>query len=188
MRLSPPAATILAGVALATALGLVACSKHTESTAGSDAGDAAGDDTGAAIDGSLGGGDDAATADELTFDDVATGNCAIPDGTYMVTATLSGDAGSPSCMGFTSTVTFPLPTGSADGGLACSTTADGTLPVCTVDFSCTQDGAGTTISTSGYIQVVDSSYAGYETVQEVSTMIGMPTLSTCSYSLEYAKQ
>jgi hypothetical protein len=181
--------TALAGATLAAALSLVAC-KQSSPAESNDAGDAASGDSGAssAIDSSLGVGDDATTggADAAIFDDVATGNCTVPDGTYVITMTPSGDAGGPGCVATTSTLTLPISPG--DSGLSCTLMPDGMLPVCTLDFWCTQDGAGTTISTNGYIQVVNTSYAGHETVQVVSTMVGMPTLSTCSYTTEYAKQ
>jgi hypothetical protein len=69
-------------------------------------------------------------------------------------------------------------------------TDQGMLPICSIDFTCTQSGMGTTTTTSGYIQVdsMTASYAGTETVQVVSTAVGMPTLSTCTYGTEYAKQ
>jgi hypothetical protein len=179
MLQSPSFATLFAGVALAAAIGLSGCN-HSSTAADNDAGDASDDD--AAVDS---GGIvivlDATTGEDVTFDDAPTGNCALPDGTYTVTMTPMGDAGSPGCVPTTSTITFPLST-------ACSVTDQGMLPVCSISFSCTQGGMGSTTTTDGYIQVADGSYAGYETVQVVSTAVGMPILSTCSYGTEYAKQ
>jgi len=177
--------TILsAGVALA--IGLSGCN-HSSTAADNDAGDASDDaDDDAAVDG---GGItivlDATTGEDVTFDDSPTGNCAIPNGTYLVTLTPMGDAGGTGCVPMTSTVTFPLST-------ACSVTDQGMLPVCSIDFSCTQSGMGTTTTTDGYVQVAnpvtDGGYAGYENVQVVSTAEGMPILSTCAYGTTYTMQ
>ena len=177
----PPMTSALARMALAAAIAMVACTKHPSTAGADDAGDDAGDassfDAGPLF------GDDSAILegdDSSSPGDAATGDCAVPDGTYLVTMTPAGDAGGGSgCVATSSTVTFPL-------SGACNVTPDGMLPVCTVDFSCTQNtGSSTSTTTEGYVQVYNGSYVGYETVQVVSTMVGMPTLSTCAYNTTY---
>jgi hypothetical protein len=167
-------------MALVAAIALVACTKHPSAAGADDAGDDA-DDSSAVDSGSLFGDDSAiVVGDDSSSDDAATGNCAVQDGTYVVTMTPAGDAGGGSgCVPTSSVVTFPLSS-------ACNVNPDGMLPVCTVDFSCVQSTASSTSTTTeGYVQVYNGSYVGYETVQVVSTMVGMPTLSMCSYNTKY---
>jgi hypothetical protein len=157
---------------------MLGCSKSASGTGSNDAGDDAED--AAVVDSSLG--DDAFFTDDLGLGDESTGgNCAVPDGTYLVTMTPSGDAGGSGCVPTTSTMTFPLPGN-------CMVNDQGMLPVCSIDFTCKQGGMGTTTTTDGYIQVYNGTFAGHESVQIVSTAVGMPVLSSCSYDTEYAKQ
>jgi hypothetical protein len=199
MRLSSSTAVVFAATitTLTAAIGLLACTKHTSSSDNPDSGDASGDDASdsSTFDTSLGGGGDDATGDEFDEDagDVATGNCAVPPGTYAVTMTLIADAGTSTanCASSTTTLSFPLPMATVDGGLACNVMADGTLPVCTIAFTCTQGGPGTTLASTGYVQVDEvgaTSLLGYESVETTSTAVGMPVLSTCTYNLTYVLQ
>jgi hypothetical protein len=195
MRLHPSAPRLGAGVALAITVALVSCSNSSNSTGNPDSGSASGDDA-ATIDSSINLGDD--VAEEVPVEDsTLSGNCEVPNGKYTLTMTPTGDAGGwddggegeggNPCVVMTSTVTFPLKMGE-DSGLECNLSPDGSLPSCTIDFNCTQTYASTTATTIGYIQVYNSSYTGYESVQLNENAVGMQGIYACNYNLSYVKQ
>jgi hypothetical protein len=189
MRLVQPAAVAIVCATLAQA-GALACAHHSYSDFPADGIDASGDDSSNPASEGLGSpGDDAEPEDAIDFADSSptgpTGECAVPDGTYAVTATPSSDSGGP-CSASTSTVTFPVP--ASDGAAACIYTSSGSLPVCAITFSCTVDDGSETTNTSGFIEVIGSSFAGAETQLVTSDADASSPLSTCDFNLTYAPQ
>ncbi len=164
-----------------------ACSKQAPS--GNPLGDDASSD--APSGGSSGGGlgDDGPALDVIDLGEGSSngggGDCALPAGTFAVTATPQADA-DPTCAPWSSTVTFPPSTRPDDAGVACSYTPMGSLPVCAVSFTCNgHDEAGMLTTTTGFIEVDGTSIAGRE---EIQMPTGDETAATCSYTLSYVKQ
>lgn len=144
--------------------------------------------------GSSGGGlgDDAMMLGESYLSDDSSsggGDCALPDGTFTVSATpyIPPDAApDPACTPFTSTVTFPPSTKANEAGVTCSYTPDGSPPLCAVDFTCQGlDEAGMISTITGFIQVDGTSISGSE---EMQVPTGDETYDTCTYKLTYTKQ
>ena len=182
MRLACSAAVVMISAALAQ-VWLIACTQRSYSDypPGPDASghDSSGSSSGVFV-------DDATGGDAPTFGDgsgSSGGDCAIPSGTYTVTATPSGDAGL-SCTGSTSTITFP--TSHVDGGPFCSYIPSGSPPACAVSFSCTSTSGGDATIASGFIEVLDSSIGGSETVVVTDTAT-THVISNCAFTLAYAK-
>ena len=185
MRATAPA-VILTSLAALTQL-VPACSKKSPSL--NPGGDDASAESGSSGGSSGGGlGDDGAAIDVGFVGDDSSGggsDCALPAGTYAVTATPLADA-DPTCMPWTSTVTFPPSTKPNDAGVSCTYTPTGSLPICAVDFTCEgHDDAGMLSTTTGYIEVDGTSIAGQE---EIQIPTGDETADTCSYKLSYVKQ
>lgn len=186
MRATAPA-LILTSLAVLAQL-VPACSKNSPSQ--NPPGDDASSDSGSSGGSSSGGGlgDDGSMLDESFLGDGSSGggsDCALPSGTFTVTATPDADA-DPACMPWMSTVTFPPSTKANDAGVTCTYTPAGTLPVCAVSFTCHGIEEGGALSTTlGYIEVDGSSIAGTEQIQ---TPTGDETVETCSYKLSYVKQ
>jgi hypothetical protein len=141
-------------------------------------------------DGSSGGGfgDDGSLLDDVELGDGSSGggsNCALPSGTYAVTATPEADA-DPTCVPFSSTVTFPPSTKPNDAGVTCTYVGRGTLPVCAVSFTCQgYDDAAMLDTITGYVEVDGISIEGTE---EIQMNTADETATTCNYKLAYVKQ
>lgn len=120
-------------------------------------------------------------------DDSSSGggsDCVLPSGTYSVTAMPEADA-DPSCVPWTSTVTFPPSTKANDAGVTCTYTPSGQLPLCAVDFICNGlDDAGMLTTITGFIEVDGTSISGTE---EIQSPTGDEIDTTCSYTLTYVK-
>jgi hypothetical protein len=194
MRVVQPAAAAVL-VAAVTQVCALACSHHSFSDFPSDGLDAAGDDSPASSSEGVGSaGDDAEATDALDLADSSPGSstgppgaaCAVPDGTYTVTATPSSDSGA-GCIASTATITFPPPPPS-DAGASCLYASSGSLPVCAVTFSCIDDDGTQTTNTSGFIEVIASSFAGAETQVVTADADASEPLSTCTFDLTYAAQ
>ena len=184
MRFAPSTAAVLISAALVE-VGLVACTQRSFSDYPPEPDASQHDSSSGASSGIFM--NDAMGDDVLNFGD-ATGSssgsdCAIPNGTYAVTATPSADAG-PSCSASTSTITFPM--SHVDGGPVCSYTPNGSPPSCAVTFICTSSTMTDTTTASGFINVFGSSIAGTETVV-VTDMITAKVVSTCDFTLSYVK-
>jgi hypothetical protein len=189
MRVVQSAAVAVFCAALAQG-GALACSHHSFSDFPADGIDASEDDSSTPAGEGLGSlGDDAEPEAAADFAESgptgATGECAVPDGTYTVSATPSSDSGGP-CSASTSTVTFPVP--ASDGAAACLYTSSGSLPVCAITFSCTVDDGSETTNTSGFIEVIGSSFAGAETQVVTADADASSPLSTCDFNLTYTPQ
>jgi hypothetical protein len=189
MRVFRSAAPLVIGLALAQ-LGWLGCSRHSFSDFPTDGTDASSDDSSTpSTEGVLG--DDAAEEDALPFIEAGGGGstgdeCAVPPGTYTVTATPLSDSG-PLCTGSTSTLTFPFLF--SDAGPLCTFAPSGSLPVCAINFSCTADDGTETTNTSGFIEVIDSAFAGSETVVVTfDADAGDTPISTCNLNLAYQSQ
>jgi hypothetical protein len=133
-------------------------------------------------------GDDGPALDVIELGDGSSGgggNCALPSGTFTVTATPDVDADA-ACMPFSSLVTFPPSTKPNDAGVSCTYTGMGSLPVCAVSFTCqVYDDAAMLDTVTGFIEVDGTSIEGTE---EIRTNTGDETATTCSYTLAYVKQ
>jgi hypothetical protein len=186
MRATAPAVILTSFAALAQLVPACNRKSFSDYPPGNDA-SSGGDSSGGSSSGG-GLGDDGPGPDVIVFGDGSSGgggNCALPSGTFAVTATPDADA-DPTCMPWTSTVTFPPSTKPNDAGVSCSYTPTGSLPVCAVSFSCQgRDDGGMVAKTTGFIEVDGTSIAGTEEIQ-VST--GDETVTTCSYKLSYVKQ
>lgn len=184
-------AVILTSFAAVAQLVPACSSKSTPGQAppGDDASSDTGSSSGASSSGG-GLGDDGSMLDESYLGDGSSSggggtNCALPSGTFAVTATPDADA-DPACTSWTSTVTFPPSTKANDAGVTCTYTPKGTLPVCAVSFTCQGVEEGGMLSTTtGYIEVDGTSIAGTE---EIQTPTGDESVQACSYTLSYVKQ
>jgi hypothetical protein len=193
MRVVRPAALLVVGALLAE-IGILACSQKSYSnTSANDGGDASGDDTGSSLgvvlsdDGSL----DVFEAFETSTLADDAGPCTIPSVTYTVTATPTEDSG-PQCLAWTSTVIPPGPspaTGPCLGGPGTgSWQSDGPLPVCALDFTCSNDDGEDTTVTMGSVEVYEGTYAGTAESQVYSDLDAGVALYTCTFHLDYTLQ
>ena len=198
MRVVQPAAFLVIGALLAE-IGILACSQKSYSdTSANDGGDASGDDTGLSTgvvlsnDGSL----DVFEAFETSTLAGDAGPCTIPSVTYTVTATPTEDSG-PQCPAWTSTVIPPGPspvtgppvTGPCLGGPGTgSWQSDGPLPVCALDFTCSNDDGEDTIVIVGSVEVYEGTYAGTAESQVYSDLDASVALYTCTFHLDYTLQ
>jgi len=186
MRATAPTLIVMSFAALAQLV--PAC--HKQSSSDYPPGDDASNDGQSEASSSSGGGfgDSGIPLDESYLDDSSSGggDCALPSGTFAVTATPDADA-DPACVPWSSTVTFPPSTKPNDAGVSCSYTPAGSLPVCAVSFVCQgiEEGGGTLTTTTGNIQVDGTAIAGTE---EIQMPTGDETETTCSYKLSYVKQ
>jgi hypothetical protein len=193
------AAALVVGGALLAEIGILACSQKSYSdTSADDAGDASRDDTGSSIGVDL---SDGGSLDVFEVFETSTlagdgGPCAIPSGTYTVTATPTEDSG-PQCPAWTSTVIPPGPspvtgppiTGPCLGGPGTgSWQSDGPLPVCALDFTCSNDDGANTIVIVGSVEVFDGTYAGTAESQVYSDLDASVALYTCTFHLDYTLQ
>jgi hypothetical protein len=176
---------------------LLACHRKSFDDYPSDGVDAG--DGGSDFDGGIVLGDDSsAVGDGLVPDEGGNAEasgppCTIPDGTYTVTATPLGDAGAGdagACGPNTTTLVWPPNDLGPDGGCSgnCCYAPSGDLPFCAVDFSCSQDDGTYTTKLSGFIQVLNGSFAGQETeIVFFDRDAGVP-VATCDYDLSYTMQ
>jgi hypothetical protein len=192
------AAVLLIGSVLVAEMTILACSKKSYSNDNGDSGDA-GDDGDAPFAFDVGGGGigDGSGSFESSLDETGVdggqGPCALPNGSYTVTATPTEDSG-PNCPSWTATIGFP-PTQEADGAALCLGgpgagywNADGELPACTIDFTCSSDNGENTTQTSGSIVVLEGSYAGTSESQVYSDLDASVPLYTCVFHLDYASK
>lgn len=167
-----------------------ACSHASGSPGGSPGNDASTDVRSGGEDSGGGLGNDGPAPDAIDLGDGSSSggggeNCALPSGTYAVTATPDSD-GDPECMPWTSSVTFPPSTKPDDAGRSCTYVPMGSLPVCAVAFNCQGvDDAGNLDTITGFIEVDGTSIAGNE---EIAPPPGDENAITCSYHLSYVKQ
>jgi hypothetical protein len=185
MRATAPALILTSFAALAQLVPACSRKSSSENTPGNDASSDGQSSGGSSSGGGLG--DDGAALDVIVLGDGSSGGggtCALPAGTFAVTATPDAEA-DPQCMPWSSTVIFPPSTKPNEAGVSYSYTAMGSLPVCAVSFSCQgYDDAGMLATTTGYIDVDGTSIAGTEEIQTP----GDETVTTCSYKLSYVKQ
>ncbi|HTQ42173.1 MAG TPA: hypothetical protein VMI75_05390 [Polyangiaceae bacterium] len=143
--------------------------------------------SGEASSGGGGLGDDGPSLDDVELGDGSSGgggNCALPSGTFAVTATPDADA-DPTCMAFSTMVTFPPSIKPNDAGVTCSYTATGSLPICAVSFTCQgYDDAAMVDTVTGYIEVDGTSIEGTEEIMST----GDGAVQPCNYRLSYVKQ
>jgi hypothetical protein len=192
MRLLP-STTVAAMVAAAALSGFAACNHQSFSDYPSEGSDASTRETGSASSSGGFAGDDSSSSGSDVFV-IGDGNvgppsdCAIPSGTYEVTATPAADSGA-ACTAMTTTEVFPPPK-TNDAGLLCTYDPTGMLPVCGVSFDCTSivPGEAGTIQTAilGNIQVAGTSLAGAETIDVTLGPSGNTT--SCSYTLSFVKK
>ena len=193
MRVVQPAVLLAIGALLA-GIGILACAQKSYSnTSAVDGGDASGDDTGLSTgvvlgdDGSL----DVFEAFETSALAGDAGLCTIPSVAYTVTATPTEDSG-PQCPAWTSTVIPPGPfpvTGPCLGGPGMgSWQGDGPLPMCAVDFTCSNDDGVDTMVTTGSVEVYEGTYAGTAESQVYSDLDASVALYTCTFHLDYTLQ
>lgn len=199
MRALQPALFVIVSVAIAE-MTTLACSRKSYSDDNGDAGDSGDEGSDAPFSFDVGGGGVGdgsgsfeSSLDETGVEDGGGGPCALPNGTYTVTATPTDDSG-PQCPAWSSTVSYP-PSQDSDGAAACLGgpgigywSADGELPVCAVAFTCSSDNGENTTQTSGSIGIIEGSYAGTAESQVYSDLDASVPLYTCVFHLDYAEQ
>jgi hypothetical protein len=171
---------------LAAAASILACSHRTYNDVPAEIPDA-GDDAPTSVPEASSGFYD--VVEEPIIVEEAGGACALPKGTYTVTATPINDSG-PQCPAWTATVAPPAApntNGPCIGGLGIGAwTSDGTLPVCAVDFLCKADDGEQTTKTAGSIEVFNGTYAGTAEAQTTPDLDGGTPPFTCTFHLDYA--